>query len=195
VTCAKAPWREAFVGGVVSAAGTRKHRCGMLWRIVLALACAPIAAAAAELPSIAVMPFELIDEQHELAPATVEYGRLDVITTRLRSELQSRGLYRVLDSAPAQPMIDELRARQNLRDCNGCELDIGRALKADRVLLGWVQKVSNLILNIDIRVEDVATGAVVLQKSVDIRGNTDDSWRRGIDALVSDMVEKGQRGR
>jgi hypothetical protein len=92
-------------------------------------------------------------------------------------------------------MIDQLRARQNLRDCNGCELDIGRALKADRVLLGWVQKVSNLILNINIRVEDVATGAVVLQKSVDIRGNTDDSWRRGLDALVSDMVEKGQRGR
>jgi len=181
VTCARTPSGEALVG--------------MLWRIVLALACMPIAAAAAELPSIAVMPFELIDEQHELAPATAEYGRLDVITTRLRSELQSRGLYRVLDSAAARPMIDELRARQNLRDCNGCELDIGRALKADRVLLGWVQKVSNLILNINIRVEDVATGAVVLQKSVDIRGNTDDSWRRGIDALVSDMVEKGQRGR
>jgi hypothetical protein len=194
VTCAKAPSGEAFVGGLFSAAGMRKPRCGMLWRIVLALACAPIAAAA-ELPSIAVTPFELIDDQHELAPATVEYGRLDVITRRLRSELQSRGLYRVLDSAPAQPMIDELRARQNLRDCNGCELDIGRALKADRVLLGWVQKVSNLILNINIRVEDVATGAVVLQKSVDIRGNTDDSWRRGIDALVSDMVEKDQRGR
>jgi hypothetical protein len=195
VTCAQTPSGEALVGGLFSAAGMRKPRCGMLWRIVLALACMPIAAAAAELPSIAVMPFELIDEQHELAPATAEYGRLDVITTRLRSELQSRGLYRVLDSAAAQPMIDELRARQNLRDCNGCELDIGRALKADRVLLGWVQKVSNLILNINIRVEDVATGAVVLQKSVDIRGNTDDSWRRGIDALVSDMVEKGQRGR
>jgi uncharacterized protein DUF2380 len=195
VTCAQTPSGEALVGGLFSAAGRRKPRCGMLWRIVLALACMPIAAAAAELPSIAVMPFELIDEQHELAPATAEYGRLDVITTRLRSELQSRGLYRVLDSAAAQPMIDELRARQNLRDCNGCELDIGRALKADRVLLGWVQKVSNLILNINIRVEDVATGAVVLQKSVDIRGNTDDSWRRGIDALVSDMVEKGQRGR
>jgi len=41
----------------------------------------------------------------------------------------------------------------------------------------------------------VSSGATVLQKSVDIRGNTDDSWRRGVDALVRDMVEKGQRGR
>jgi hypothetical protein len=36
---------------------------------------------------------------------------------------------------------------------------------------------------------------VVLQKSVDIRGNTDDSWRRGVDALLRDMVEKRQIGR
>jgi hypothetical protein len=170
-------------------------RGGLLWSFRLAMACAPIAAQAAELPTVAVLDFELIDEQHELAPASAEYGRLDFITRRLRSELQSKGLYRVLDIAPAQPMIDDLRARQNLHDCNGCELDIGKALKADRVLVGWVQKVSNLILNINIRIEDVTNGAVVLQKSVDIRGNTDDSWRHGIDALVRDMVEKGQRGR
>lgn len=175
--------------------GLATIRRGMLGQIVLALAWAPIAEAAGQLPAVAVLDFELIDEQHELAPATTEYARLDLITGRLRSELQSKGLYRVLDTGAAQPMIDALRARQNLRDCNGCELDIAKALKADRVLLGWVQKVSNLILNINIRVEDVATGTVVLQKSVDIRGNTDDSWRHGIDALVRDMVEKGQRGR
>ncbi len=61
--------------------------------------------------------------------------------------------------------------------------------------LGWVQKVSNLILNINVRIEDVSTGAVLLQKSVDLRSNTDESWRRGVDALVRDMAEKGQGGR
>jgi hypothetical protein len=167
----------------------------LLRALMLALAWAPIAAGAVELPSLAVLPFELIDEQHELAPAHVEYARLPVITRQLSDALQSNGLYRVLDTGAARPMIDDLAARQNLRDCNGCELDIGKALKADRVLVGWVQKVSNLILNINIRIEDVSSGATVLQKSVDIRGNTDDSWRRGVDALVRDMVEKGQRGR
>jgi hypothetical protein len=166
-----------------------------LRRFILILALAPAAAGGAELPALAVLPFELIDEQHELAPANLEYERVRVITRQLGDELQSKGLYRVLDTGPVQPMIDELAARQNLRDCNGCELDIGRALKADRVLVGWVQKVSNLILNINIRIEDISTGAVVLQKSVDIRGNTDESWRRGVDALVRDMLDKGQRGR
>lgn len=155
----------------------------------------PLAAGAANLPTIAVLPFELIDDQHELAPAKVEYTRLPVITRQLTDGLQSRGLYRVLDAAPARRLIDELRSRETLRDCNGCELEIGKALKADRVLVGWVQKVSNLILNVNIRIEDVSSGALVLQKSVDIRGNTDESWRRGVEALLRDMVDKGQIGR
>jgi hypothetical protein len=167
----------------------------LLRSLMLALALAPLVAGAAELPGLAVLPFELIDEQHELAPAHEEYARLPVIAQQLSDGLRSNGLYRVLDTTPVRPMIDDLAARQNLRDCNGCELEIGKALGADRVLVGWVQKVSNLILNINVRIEDVSSGATVLQKSVDIRGNTDDSWRRGVDALVRDMVEKGQRGR
>jgi len=166
-----------------------------LCALVLATPLSPSVSAAAELPTVAVMPFELIDEQHELAPAGSEYGRLDGLTATLRSELQSKGIYRSLDVAPAQAMIDELRARQNLRECNGCELDIGRTLKADRVLLAWIQKVSNLILNVNIRVEDVATGKIVLQKSVDIRSNTEDSWRRGVKAMINDMLDRGQIGR
>jgi len=166
-----------------------------LRRLTMAATVWPIIAGAAPLPTVAVLPFELIDEQHELSPANVEYARLPVITQQLSDGFQAKSLYRVLNTAPAQALIDDLRSRENLRECNGCELTIARSLKADRVLIGWVQKVGNLILNINIRIEDVSTGAVVLQKSVDIRGNTDDSWRRGVDALLRDMVEKGQAGR
>jgi hypothetical protein len=176
----------------IDAVGTGRR---LLLGLALAIGLAPVKAPAAELPTIAVMDFELVDEQQELAPARSEYGRLDGLTTLLRNELQARGIYRTVDVAPARPMIDELRARQNLRECNGCELDIGRALKADRVLIGWVQKVSNLILNINIRIEDVSTGRVVLQKSVDIRSNTEDSWRRGVKTMVNDMLDRGQIGR
>jgi hypothetical protein len=40
-----------------------------------------------------------------------------------------------------------------------------------------VQKVSNLILNINLYMEDVQTGRMEFARSVDIRGNTDESWR------------------
>jgi hypothetical protein len=55
-----------------------------------------------------------------------------------------------------------------------------------------VQKVSNLILNINIQIEDAATGAVLLNKSVDLHGNTDETWSRGVSYIVRSMVEKGQ---
>jgi len=37
-----------------------------------------------------------------------------------------------------------------LHACNGCELDMARLVHADRDMIGWDQKVSNLILNINI---------------------------------------------
>jgi len=51
---------------------------------------------------------------------------------------------------------------------------------ADWPAWGTVQKVSNLILNINVYMEDVATGNLEFVKSVDIRGNTDESWRHGL---------------
>jgi hypothetical protein len=38
--------------------------------------------------------------------------------------------------------------------------------------------VSNLILNMNVYMADVRSGRVLLTKSVDLRGNTDDSWSR-----------------
>ena len=101
-------------------------------------------------------------------------------------------LYRVIDNRSAADLIDSLKARENLRDCNGCELDIGKSLGADVIVVGWVQKVSNLILNINLQLKDVQSGEMLYAKSVDLRSNTDDSWLRGIRYLVTSMAEETQ---
>ena len=149
----------------------------------------------AELKSIAILDFELIDDQRDLAPATVEYERLVTIRKQLQQEFASNRLYRVVDLAPFAELIRKHRSEQRLHECNGCELEIARAASADRVLVAWVQKVSNLILNFNIQIEDTATGAVLLNKSVDMRGNTDETWRRSVSYLVRSMVEKEQGNR
>jgi Protein of unknown function (DUF2380) len=149
----------------------------------------------AELKTIAILDFDLVDDQHELSPATVEYPRLRAIRDQLQEEFAASRLYRVVDLGPASEIIRKYQAEMQLHACNGCELDIARALHADRVLIGWVQKVSNLILNINIQIEDAATGTILLNKSVDLRGNTDETWRRGVSFLVKSMVEKGQGNR
>ncbi len=55
-----------------------------------------------------------------------------------------------------------------------------------------MQKVSNLILNLNIEVKDVATGKTLYTKSVDLRSNSDKSWLRGIRYMVDSIAEKKQ---
>jgi len=165
----------------------------LAWLGLALLACAP--ATAVEPKSLALMDFELIDEmrQYDSAQARRETDRrLVLITSELAQEFARRDMYRVVDPAPAAQLIEKLKASYELRACNGCEIDIGKALGADRVALCWVQKVSNLILNINISVQSVPTGETVYAKSVDIRGNTDEAWLRGVRRLVDNIQERNQ---
>lgn len=168
-----------------------------LAHFVVALVVAiPFMVSAAERPvqTIAIMDFELLDNTGETAKDAEQKLRLALITRELRQAFDDKHLYTVIDNAPAAALITELQNRFQLYSCNGCDVDIGRALHTNRVLTGWVQKVSNLILNINIQVRDVESGKIVLNKSVDIRGNTDQTWTRGIRYMVRSMVEKRQEG-
>ena len=172
------------------------HRGARIVRILCAAGLLAVGgshtAAQQPLKKLLMLEFELIDEQKDVVPFPEKEARLAMVSQRLREALIKEELYNVIDSAPVAPLIRAEAARQSLLACNGCEVDIARKAGADRILLAWVQKVSNLILNINIEVRDVETGKVVLAKSVDLRGNTDESWQRGIDFMVRDMVEKKQ---
>jgi hypothetical protein len=167
------------------------------WCMALACMLAPAHGHAADAPqkSIVMLDFELIDETLDRASDEAQQQRLRKISDALRQEFIERRFYRVLDNKPQQALIDELGQRFKLYDCNGCDVDIGKALGADRVMTAWVQKVSNLILNINIQIRDVQSGLIMLNKSVDIRGNTDASWLRGIRYMARSMEEKGQGNR
>ena len=175
------------------------HGAARIARVLVAAvflaAGAPDAAAQPPLKKLLMLEFELIDDQKDVVPFPEQKARLAMASQRLREALIEEDLYDVIDSAPVAELIRTEAARQSLLRCNGCELDIARKAGADRVLLAWVQKISNLILNINIKVLDAQTGEVVLAKSVDLRGNNDPSWQRGIDFMVRDIVEKKQGNR
>jgi hypothetical protein len=164
--------------------------------VAATMAAALFAAAAQEnLKTIALLQFELLDDTGDRGSDEAQNVRLAMISQQLRDAFTENRLYQVVTNAPEAALITDLEKRYALHDCNGCDVDIGRALNADRVLTAWVQKVSNLILNINIQIRDVKTGLIVLNKSVDIRGNTDESWRRGVRYMVRSMVEKNQANR
>jgi len=178
---------------------SRRHRAARFAGVLSAAALLVVSSfpvsAQPPLKKLLMLEFELIDEQVDFVPFPEKEARLAMASQRLREALIKEDLYNVIDSAPVAQLIRTEAERQSLLGCNGCEIDIARKAGADRVLLAWVQKVSNLILNINIEVRDANTGKAVLVKSVDLRGNTDQSWQRGIDYMVRDMVEKKQGNR
>jgi hypothetical protein len=148
------------------------------------------AAAAAE-PKVAVFDFELVDTSLEGAtygPRPDQQMRLVQITNQLRDQLAKSGRVAVVDISPVAAQAKTA----NLRTCDGCDADFANRLGADFAVSGWVQKVSNLILNMNIIVREAKTARVVSLKSVDMRGNTDESWSRAMDWLVrNDLLAAG----
>ena len=138
--------------------------------------------AAAEPARIAVFDFTLTNTSP--APSTPEeLARLQRLSEQLRTALAGR--YAVVDAAPVQAKLSRV---DSIRGCNGCELDLARQLGAQQVAYGWVQKVSNLILNVNLVIEDAQTGRQLHAESVDIRGNTDESWQRGLRYLLNERM-------
>ena len=151
-------------------------------------------AAETDPPSLAVIVFELVDDQPDPARAQQLQVRLGAIKAQLEQGLQTRGLYRIVDTAPARDLIDAAVERHTfVHRCNGCLDEIGARLGSRLVAVGWVQRVSELILNINVSVREAQTDREVLVKSVDLRGNTEDTWARGVNFMLRDWAERRER--
>jgi hypothetical protein len=85
------------------------------------------------------------------------------------------------------PVASEAQA-SNLQACGGCDMRLARRIGAELAITGTVQKVSNLILNMNIYVRDASTGTTIAAMSADMRGNTDESWSRTLNWLVRNRL-------
>jgi len=115
-----------------------------------------------------------------------ESARLQLVEAEIRERFAAEG-FTLLDLAP---IAEELDNTVNPANCYGCELRMAAKLDADYVLVGVVQKVSNLIISMNMVMRDVKTEAVVRGQSVDVRSNTDDSWLRGMRYIMKNTFFK-----
>ena len=67
-------------------------------------------------------------------------------------------------------------------------MHLAQRIGAELAITGTVQKVSNLILNMNIYVRDVSSGATTAAMSADMRGKTDETWSRPLDWLVRNRL-------
>jgi len=143
--------------------------------------------ARADPPKVAVFDLELVDTslQGEVyGPRTDEERRLMSTGDQLRKAIAESGKFAVLDIAP----VNAAAHQSNLQACGGCDVKLARELGADLYITGVVQKVSNLILNVNVYLHDAQTGRVVTAASADMRGNTDESWSRATHYLVRERL-------
>ncbi|QPF93672.1 DUF3280 domain-containing protein [Bradyrhizobium commune] len=147
----------------------------------------------ADPPKLAVFDFELIDTSlpGEFYGSKPEEARLDRISEQLRKELAESGRFQVLDIAP----VRDAAQHSNLQACGGCDLKLAGELGADIEITGLVQKVSNLIINLNIYLRDVKTGNLITAASADMRGNTDESWTRTMSYLIRNRLLAPNYGR
>lgn len=143
--------------------------------------------------SAVLLPFELVDSSDGAVPFPDKVQRLSNADTQLRELFIEHQIYRVVPNAEVSDAIETQLKRYDFRTCSGCAAEVAQVVGAERVVVAWVQLVSNLILNINLEVRDGKSGEVLLNKSADIRGNTPRTWTRGIDYLVRSMVDKGQQ--
>ncbi len=163
-------------------------------RLLAAAACVSLVypvlcpGAAAAAPSVAIFPFELIDDSQEgeaNGPREDETKRIGAITAELRDLVAKDGRYVPVDLAP---LAAEIVEKAPLYKCNDCEIDLAKKAGAELAMIATVQKVSNLILNLNLYIRDVASGERKKTMSVDIRGNTDETWSRSLRYLLKNQL-------
>ena len=140
-----------------------------LWALLF-VGCGPTVA-----QSVAVFDFELIDTSLEGAIRGArldEQERLARLGDQLRQLLRDSGRFALVDITP----IARKAQASNLQACGGCDMLLARRIGAELAITGTVQKVSNLILNMNIYVREASSGATIAAVTADMRGNTDESW-------------------
>ena len=131
--------------------------------------------------------FELFDTslQGEMrGPQADEQRRLKDVTEQLRKGLTDAGKFVLVDISP----VNAAAHASNLQSCGGCDVQFAQELGADVAITGVAQKVSALILNMNIYVRDVHKGQLVAVMSADFRSNTDESWSRTMSYLLRNRL-------
>jgi hypothetical protein len=155
--------------------------------ILEAVSAATAAAPSEPAKSVALLNVQFLNDHEDLEPTTAaERARIGLVASVFKAKLEASGRYTFV-SIPADTAA-KIAAGPEVGACGGCEIGYGKTLDANYASWIVIQKVSDLILNINVYMADVATGKLAFVHSVDIRGDTDESWTHGVTYLVKNYL-------
>ncbi len=147
----------------------------------LGIAALLFANAAVAAPKVAVFPFDIRDvsQEGELIPKlnAEDQRRMVLVADELKVLMQKAGIYEVVD---LMPLATEVEAKSPFSKCDGCEAPIAKQAGADLAVTGYVDKLSDALISLQLFARDAETGKLTKSMSAEIRGNTDELWLHGI---------------
>jgi hypothetical protein len=141
------------------------------------------------LPKLAVLEPELEGDLEDPSRVPGWNRKMAALDAFLRQELATRNLYTVLSNEPASDLIERDKARREVHDCLPCIQDVGQRLGADRVLVVWVNRMSELVMFLSARVVDPTTGDLIVARSMTFRGDNDRAWNKAADFFLRQLAE------
>ncbi len=143
--------------------------------------------------TIAVFKCELFDTSGDVIEENLraQDRRLNEVTAILRDAVDRSQQYEVVNMDHLERLDTPYArfAKEGLfSECNGCESDVAKMLGAEKSMGCLIQKVSNLILNMNLYIRDTSNGNLLEVFAAAIRGNDDVSWHRSMQWIIRNRL-------
>lgn len=149
--------------------------------LILALLAVLFSVPALAAQKVAILPFDIRDAEIEgdvfAKPKDYDIARMKLIADELKSLMEKSGKYEVVDLSPFAADIEKASP---FNKCDGCEAEIAKKAGAELAVTGFVDKLSDALISLQVFARDVATGEMKKTMSAEVRGNTDELWLHGI---------------
>ena len=180
-----------FAGSMLGAAPVRRATLCLALAALALVSFGAAAIADSQAKSVAFLGVQFLNDHEDLEPTTdAERARLTSLAALFKAKLEASGRFQF---APIpSDAAAKIASGPVIGNCGGCEYQYGAELRDDLVAWIVVQKVSNLILNLNVYMGDVGAGKLTFVHSVDIRGNTDESWSRGLSYLLRNRLHPSE---
>lgn len=153
----------------------------------------PAISNAAQGERLVVLPFEIVDNIPVPGGDERNEAMLEKLTHFIGQMIDEAGLFEVVSQSEVNGVVSAARLGTYIHTCNQCEYDLAKQVDGDKVMIGWIYKMSMLILTMHIEIKDVASGQTLISKAYDFRGDNEKAWLRAAKYMVRDLGEMMQK--
>ncbi|MCU7814171.1 MAG: DUF3280 domain-containing protein [Candidatus Thiodiazotropha sp. (ex Rostrolucina anterorostrata)] len=142
---------------------------------------------ASEKERLVILPFEIVDNIP--GPGSEERNELMLknLTTFIGKKIKEHELFEVVTQNRVNVLVSAAQLGTEIHNCNLCEFDLARQAGGDKVMIGWIYKMSLLILTLHIEIKDVSGEQTIIRKAYDFRGDNEHAWSRAAKYMVRDL--------